>query len=225
MTLQHANKHHDDTYSYHIIILSYHTVSQLFKSRFESRACLIYTGKQRLAKNTLINALQKCAMTIVANDNDGDSVNSGDSANATTATSKNMSIIYRLSSAANEAFRQLQALEVDSLQTEAEDVEAYKLVVETAIDNLAKTVNEYWELKKQIAAGSEPGWCNVDAFFSLFLLFLFFLTFFLPAFLLSSFPSFLPTFFLFISFFLPYFFLQYTYMKVPKPRYHNIISC
>ena len=39
------------------------SVSPSFCRAFERRVCLVYTGQQRLAKNTLINALRRCAIT------------------------------------------------------------------------------------------------------------------------------------------------------------------
>lgn len=40
-------------------------IPESFVKQFESRTFLLYTGKQRLAKDTLINALRKCALTPV----------------------------------------------------------------------------------------------------------------------------------------------------------------
>jgi galactokinase/mevalonate kinase-like predicted kinase len=40
-------------------------IPESFVKQFESRTFLVYTGKQRLAKDTLINALRKCALTPV----------------------------------------------------------------------------------------------------------------------------------------------------------------
>lgn len=40
-------------------------IPQAFKTVFEDRVCLVYTGQQRLARNTLINALRKNALSPV----------------------------------------------------------------------------------------------------------------------------------------------------------------
>ena len=41
-------------------------VCENFQRAFEKRVFLVYTGRQRLAKDTLINALRKCSFTLPA---------------------------------------------------------------------------------------------------------------------------------------------------------------
>ena len=108
------------------------TISEDFAEAFEKRACLIYTGKQRLAKDTLINALRKTSMTPVDM-----SCHLDDDV---------ISTVKRLTNSAEVAYENIRQYS-NSLS---------KLISEEAIDDLSKTLNEYWSLKKQMAAGSEP---------------------------------------------------------------------
>ena len=99
-------------------------VSAEFIEAFQRRTHLVYTGRQRLAKNTLINALRKCALIPVA-----------DPHNTVTA----------LLQGAERGFG-LLATQVSSPDN-----------CDDMVDALAATLNEYWTLKKEMAAGSEPG--------------------------------------------------------------------
>lgn len=97
------------------------TVQENLIEAFEKRTFLLYTGQQRLAKNTLINALRKCAL-IPAND-----------PNNTVAA---------LIQGAEKGFQ----LITDTTFSDSDD----------ALDALAAILNDYWTLKKEMAAGSEP---------------------------------------------------------------------
>lgn len=98
-------------------------VSAAFIEAFQRRTFLVYTGRQRLAKNTLINALRKCALIPVADPH---------------------STVTALLQGAESGFR-LLASQASSPGN-----------CDDTVDSLAATLNEYWALKKEMAAGSEP---------------------------------------------------------------------
>jgi galactokinase/mevalonate kinase-like predicted kinase len=89
-------------------------VSEKFVKAFERRTILLYTGRQRLAKDTLINALRKCALTPVASNFD--------------ETKKRRSVLLRLTSEAQGAMQNLESMNDES------DPDAY-------VERLAATMN------------------------------------------------------------------------------------
>ena len=79
-----------------------------------------------------MNALRKCAMTPVVEPE---------------SQSTHYSIIKCLSQAAEDAFSRLKELQMSV----EEDSDGH-----SCLDDLSETLNEYWCLKKRLAAGSEP---------------------------------------------------------------------
>ena len=106
---------------------------------FERRTCLIYTGKQRLAKDTLINALRKTSMTPV------DLMSHVDT--------NVVSVVKRLTNSAEAAYKKIQEYSLSASESSADE----------AMDYISGILQEYWSLKKQMAAGSEPS-CIRDLF-------------------------------------------------------------
>lgn len=104
-------------------------ISETFKTVFGRRACLIYTGIQRLAKDTLINALYECSLTL-----------------ADACGGSSSSVVRTLAMEAEEAFTALQ-------QTCCSNDPQR---VEEGIDQMSLVLNSYWSLKKRLARGSEP---------------------------------------------------------------------
>jgi galactokinase/mevalonate kinase-like predicted kinase len=94
---------------------------------------VVFTGHQRLARNTLINALRKCSLVPFE-----DPFSEGSS-----------STVSKLIQGAHHGFSLIKKYKsaVNSFDIEA----GHKL-----IDDLSVVLNEYWELKKEMAAGSEP---------------------------------------------------------------------
>ena len=92
--------------------------------------CLVFTGVQRLAKDTLINALRESSL----------------SQSGVCRHSNSSTVLSKLSLEAEAAFVALQA------SSGSEDADE----INTAIDVLSETLNSYWSLKKKIAPGSEP---------------------------------------------------------------------
>lgn len=103
--------------------------SSSFASTFEKRTYLIFTGQQRLAKNTLINALRKCSLMPVDSSGVGSST------------------VSRLIQGARKGFAMLQS------SAQLNDFQGDKVV-----DSLCRILNDYWALKKEMAAGSEPAY-------------------------------------------------------------------
>ena len=104
---------------------------------------LIYTGKQRLAKSCLLNALLMCCVSPLSG-----------------------GIHTRLSESAVSIVDIIQS-EFDSTGTGTdagisvhvgEDMDESKY--HDLIDRVGATLSEYWELKRQMAAGSEPSFIS-----------------------------------------------------------------
>lgn len=95
---------------------------------FERRAFLVFTGQQRLAKNVLVNALRRSALTPAVSD----------------------STTFRLATEAEQCFSSLLAAHknnaIASGISNADEI----------VDTLCDTLNSYWSLKKEMAAGTEP---------------------------------------------------------------------
>jgi len=94
---------------------------------FEKRCFLIYTGKQRLAKNILINALRNCSLTPACIDQD-----------------KNYNTVSSLIHGAETGCDLLVRQNNNNI---ADD---------DCIDNLARIVDEYFQCKVQMAPGTNP---------------------------------------------------------------------
>lgn len=109
-------------------VTSFH-VSRKFYEIFEARTFLIYTGKQRLAKSCLLNALLMYSVSPLSG-----------------------GIHSCLSESAISMADVIQAA-VDSVSAGQEwsDSACHYL-----IDQLGETLSKYWKLKRDMAAGSEP---------------------------------------------------------------------
>ena len=122
-------------------------VSESISQCFQDRCLLVFTGQQRLAKNVLINALRRAALTRrfddlvppsphysqnIKNEEQEDiyGVNIGDT-------------ITRLVRGAERSYTTL----CHPSNTSTPDEQ---------IDSLCDTLNTYWHLKKEMAAGTEP---------------------------------------------------------------------
>jgi len=106
------------------------SLSDDFYAAFEKRTFVVYTGQQRLAKNTLINALRKCALM------PAEDVTTGNST------------VSKLIQGALRGFDILKSVELSQPPQDYDEV----------LDNLAAVLDEYWSLKKEMAAGSEPSY-------------------------------------------------------------------
>ena len=109
-------------------------VSDRFLSRFQSRCLLVFTGTQRLAKNTLINALHKHALT-------------------PTSGIPGSSIADLLARHAELAAKELaqQHHHCVSETSAITDVD-----IDAAVDRLGHVLSHYWLLKRAMAEGCEP---------------------------------------------------------------------
>eukprot|EP01038_Epipyxis_sp_PR26KG_P004331 gene4331-6132_t len=114
-----------------------------FNHYLESRMYLIYTGQQRLAKRTLINALRKYSV----------SPPSVIPANLSSASSMEIT----------NDFPSIQSTIVGSLIHGAEQGKRILMRnddiyedIQTKTNLLAQIINDYWFLKKKMAPGSEP---------------------------------------------------------------------
>eukprot|EP01041_Mallomonas_annulata_P003485 gene3485-6931_t len=101
--------------------------SQRLARAFNDRVRLIYTGTQRLAKNTLINALRGFALS-----------------------PQGCGVIAGLIDKAERVSTLLEdfALRDENIVTDED--------IHDIIDNMAEFNSKYWDLKKQLAEGSEP---------------------------------------------------------------------
>lgn len=99
--------------------------SREFISVFERRVCLVFTGQQRLARNTLINALRKCALT----------PRRGCSGSAVRTSDANSSTVSELVKGAEKGHRLLN----EGFNC-AEDQNSERM--EGLLDQLAEVVNE-----------------------------------------------------------------------------------
>lgn len=122
---------------------------------FEKRVMLLYTGQQRLAKDTLVRALKYCAMSPlrqrdVVGDVVRELVNRADTKRSGTISNLIDGAITS-SHAIEQQYRELcDACEGDSLNPTA------AMLAHALIDNLGRTITTYWALKREMAQGSEP---------------------------------------------------------------------
>lgn len=111
-----------------------------FEKRLEERLFLVFTGQQRLAKNTLINALRRYSITPL--------------------TVGGENTVQNLIRNAERGFSQLQislqSIHVAEENKTTREKEEVLSLIDDAIDGLAVTLSDYWRLKKEMASGSEP---------------------------------------------------------------------
>ncbi len=106
-------------------------VPATFTSLVNERLALVYTGQQRLAANTLMQALRRYAL-------------SGRTPSGLSS---------RLAAGAERAAEVMRALSRSLPEADSEDEQEKQ---ERALVCLADILNEYWSLKRTMAPGSEP---------------------------------------------------------------------
>lgn len=128
---------------------------RILSEEFEKRVYLIYTGQQRLAKNTLICALMHCAMTPleqfdISNALFGSKISDDLKKQCANYQGGISNLIVKAVSLAQytEDF-------VFFCRQHQNDLGMLKERVHSFIDVLALTISEYWDLKREIAIGSE----------------------------------------------------------------------
>lgn len=130
------------------------TIGKIVLSQvFSSRVFLVYTGQQRLAKNTLIQALMRGALTPFQK-HDMSGVRLGcfgqvaiteDTLGCLLENAINASLCIT-------SFKELCIFSCDQPNATAILIKA----ANDTMDALASVINDYWELKREMAAGSEP---------------------------------------------------------------------
>lgn len=131
------------------------TAAAHWQRRFAERVCLVYTGQQRLAKDTLINALRKYALLCTSSDS------GGGSDGAAPAAGSHDDLVQQLIANAEDGFAQLQSFFAATTttppmltmpSTAVEQLEA----VDAALDRLGHVLQRYWAHKIRMAPGSDP---------------------------------------------------------------------
>jgi hypothetical protein len=138
---------------------------------FSSRVFLVFTGQQRLAKNTLVRALRRCALMPLrkhavsfdrgvkqehAGDRDRDGGRGRGEGEGGGAAADD-TVCRLLEEAINAAREMSKFTELCiSSANEPNATELLLLAANNAIDALAGTISDYWTLKREMACGSEP---------------------------------------------------------------------
>lgn len=131
------------------------SAAALWQRRFAERVCLVYTGQQRLAKDTLINALRKYALLCTS---DGSRAEDSDA-----VTGPHDDLVQQLIANAEDGFAQLRSFFAATTTTPpsttptatatvVEQLEA----VDAALDRLGDVLQRYWAHKIRMAPGSDP---------------------------------------------------------------------
>ena len=123
---------------------------------FEKRVVLVYTGQQRLAKNTLMQAIKYCAMSPL---NQRDVVGELLPGAKNSSSPINGCTIDNLIDGAitsSQALQQLFTKLCNSFEIDSAFIPSGLVLANELTDLLGTTITNYWELKREMTKSSEP---------------------------------------------------------------------